>query len=297
MTACPPKIITEPLCDWEGNIRAFEYGVTSKLCADDLSANFYIALDLEGVDLGRDPGTLEIISVCIDEQTFVIDSRVLQLALDLGGKDGSICVGESFRRLVTDKRCITVMHDCRRDCDALWHYLHFLPANVHDTSAAYHVIYGIENANLNVTLAKFNQPINKRRGKIDYISYPRYWEQRPLTKGMVMYAAGDVHALVPMAHVQLDLAVSLNRLQRLYTESKCYRDKLWHLNCKWISCKFPIGEFVGYRGFNIKQVEKQTCCAFYSSGTEQEKQDGFYVYYAAKNLASAHRALGHIDIY
>jgi len=267
---------------------------------------FYVGMDLEGVNLGRSPGTLELISlsVCSTRQcVFVIDAA----GFFFDGKEkhkGDASVERDAKRLfdilrntLNHARCITVLHDCRRDCDALWNHLELVPRRVHDTSAVHWVLTGQENVNLNDTLINWDMPINSNRGRIDYVSQPMYWATRPLTREMVHYAAGDVHSLVPMAQMQLQAAVPLLRVDQVREQSEFYRDCLRNMERTFVKSKVDIGKFFGKGGSNIRLVEKRTGCFFYKSKSPgAERVDGFQVYHAdGHGLRAARRALGWRD--
>lgn len=263
---------------------------------------FYVGLDLEGVDLGRAPGTLELIALSVSvcdgyRRTFVIDAAGYFFNEDEKGNEKY----ESERRRLLDilqnllnhERCVTVLHDCRRDCDALWHHLKIKPRFVHDTSAAHWVLTGQENVNLNTTLENWDMPVNPSRGRIDYVSEPHYWAKRPLTREMIHYAAGDVHHLVPMAMLQQEAAVPMLRLDMVREQSEFYRDCLQDMDRTWVECKVDMGKFFGKGGCNIRLAEKRTGCFFYQSGDAAERNAGFQVYYPDEDsLRAARRALG-----
>lgn len=268
----------------------------------DLPKNdeFFVGMDLEGVDLGRSPGTLELLSLSVCNNhgnVFVIDIAGF-LKNETGDKridDEYVHIKLILGDLLCHERCIVVMHDCRRDCDALWHHLGLKPHRVHDTSAAHWVLTGQENVNLNNTLASWDLPVNANRGRIDYISKPRFWEARPLTLEMINYAAGDVHNLVPMAQLQQDAAIPMLRLDKIKEKSQYYRDCLVDMDRTWVECKVDMGKFFGKGGCNIRHTERITKCFFYQSGNSDERNSGFQVYYPDKDsLMAAKRALGWI---
>ena len=289
--------------------------------------------------LGRRPGTLELISLCLhghgDERgaTFVIDvanffdcgwQAVDKTARAAGseGKGGGTTMAEAavettppppppppssppstkpealrlirtLETLLHHERCIAVMHDCRRDCDALWHHLGLKPRRVHDTSVAHDILAGQANVSLNDTLQRWGMPVNDMRGRVDYISEPAYWAKRPLTREMVLYAAGDVHNLVPMAELQLDTEATLKPAYDVRSESERNRDCLVNMKVVWVQSLVPIGTFLGKQGRGLRLAELDTRCFFFTCGTNEMRNSGFLVYYPDKDsLIKARMALG-----
>jgi len=262
---------------------------------------FFVGMDLEGVDLGRAPGTLELISLSVwntnHRYTFVIDAAAFFFNSnpwqDKGIERDGRRLLDILENLLNHKRCITVLHDCRRDCDALWHHLKLKPRRVHDTSAVHWVLTGQEHVNLNSTLERWGMPINSSRGRIDYISQPTYWAKRPLTREMVHYAAGDVHSLIPMARLQKEAAIAMDRFDQVQGQSEFYRDCLQGMERTWVECKVPMGKFFGRGGSAVRLTEKRTGCFFYQSGSAEERNAGFQVYHCDEDgLHAARRALG-----
>tara|TARA_B100001094_G_scaffold179829_1_gene174138 strand:- start:600 stop:1475 length:876 start_codon:yes stop_codon:yes gene_type:complete len=272
------------------NIQLLEDAIKAE--AENAEDCFFVGMDLEGIDLGRHPGTLEVISLSVGREplhSFVIDAKMFEDADENGAR-----LLDILERMLGHEHCVTVFHDCRRDCDALHHHLNLMPVNVHDTSIGHWVLMGKENTNLNNTLEAWGVPINKSRGRINYRDNPGYWGQRPLTGEMVLYAKGDVDSLVPMALKQLSSIANEADEQRIREMSQTYRDCLVGMEFEWLECQMPMRMFIGSCGRNIRATEKRTGCFFYQSGTSHQRENGFWVYYPSSDgLRRAKKAMGY----
>lgn len=258
---------------------------------------FYVAMDLEGVSLGRKPGTLEIITLAIGSNPshiFVIDAKCaltthpgklffsVQQKEAKGGRtvfDLDEAIYHILTSLIHDERCVTVMHDCRQDCDAMWHHMGYKPRCVHDTSVAHGVLTGYHGAKLNDTLEHWGEPLNHNRGTVDYNDEPDFWANRPLTRKMVDYARGDVCSLVPMALQQIEVANAKSQLTEVQEKSEVNRDCMLKMGMEWLQCHMKMGEFIGFGGSNVREMSMITGCFFYGKGTQEERKNGFWVYY------------------
>ena len=251
-----------------------------------------IALDLEGVDLGRD-GSIEIVSIATNELKESPDepSTVLLLDVqDLGKEDSLIC---SLRQLLEHAEC--VIHDCRQDCDALYHILGIEIASVFDTAAAHSVFSrGARSPNLNTVLEANGLRPNFARIGINYTKYHNYWRTRPVTDEMVAHASGDVAQLLELYDLQLSKADKNGLLEQIKQESNRRKDLLRLMHTEWVWCAMPMGKFIGTRGCNMHAHEQATKCFFYGRGAQRQRQSGFLVYYPDnKSLQYAKLELGH----
>jgi ribonuclease D len=123
-----------------------------------------VAFDCEGVNLSR-AGSLEIVSLCFEEDTSVI------YLVDVGSKGDSSLRQERLNTMKRLFECATVtkvIHDCRMDCDSLHHLFGITLKGVHDTQCYHYVIHGVANLGLNDTLKKYGFEANDVRDKDVY---------------------------------------------------------------------------------------------------------------------------------
>jgi hypothetical protein len=102
-----------------------------------------IAFDCEGINLSR-IGTGELVSLCFEDAGYVY-------LVDLSANSNRALRAKRVEALKTLFACDTVekvIHDCRMDCDALFHIFGTEVINVHDTSCFLAVISGREGAGL-----------------------------------------------------------------------------------------------------------------------------------------------------
>jgi len=245
---------------------------------------FVTGLDLEGVDLGRAPGTIEVVSVAMREQVFLLDAH---------GSDAGAPHIALLQSLISHDNCVTVIHDCRQDCDALFHHFGFVPRQIHDTQRAHFVLTGTNDKNLNDTLEFNGFKVNKARERIDYKKDYAFWSHRPLTKQMIDHAAGDVALLANLAMSQLRRA-SEHQCEQIRTASRHAREELRSMRTDWIECGINMGEFIGRKGCNLRRIQQKTGCYFYGRGDKRDRERGFLVYYPNEVAkAAALLALGH----
>eukprot|EP00985_Skeletonema_marinoi_P027546 scaffold22825_cov73-Skeletonema_marinoi.AAC.1 len=115
--------------------------LVDSLCSSD-DKNAKVAFDCEGVNLSR-LGTVEIVSICFSaSQVYLVDF----------GKNKCPKIVEAVKKLFECSKLTKIIHDCRMDCDALYHNHGIMVNNVHDTSAFHDFIGYEKNKNLNDTL-------------------------------------------------------------------------------------------------------------------------------------------------
>jgi DNA polymerase I-like protein with 3'-5' exonuclease and polymerase domains len=121
-----------------------------------------LALDCEGVELGRH-GTIEIVSLVFHvapKDTFLLDV----------GESGNSTFREerisALKRLLESSNVIKIIHDCKKDSDALYHYSKIKLCKVHDTSVFHHAIARHEeDKSLNYVLSYNGLAENEIRDK------------------------------------------------------------------------------------------------------------------------------------
>ena len=96
-----------------------------------------------------------------------------------------------------------IIHDCRMDSDALFHFHDIKLNNVHDTSCFRAEITGREDENLNKVLMHNGIEQNHTRGTYVYKVNPAFCASRPLTQKIIDWASADVDRLFELATKQL----------------------------------------------------------------------------------------------
>ena len=236
---------------------------TSPLLAafDDLTT---VAVDLEGVDLGRD-GCISLIQVATPDQCFIFD--VLN-------KDSSDSVVIWLKFLLEDNEITKIIHDCRMDSDALLHTLDITLTNVHDTSCFHHVIDGVEDASLNTMLKRNKLPVNVTRDGSVYANNHEFWKQRPLSPQMIEWASGDISSLFQIYHFQTSLPSSIQTQGQLL--SNHFLTFARGARTAYIQVR-NRKRFVGYGGFNVRRIKKSTNTLLYHRG--DRSLNNWMVYY------------------
>ena len=95
-----------------------------------------------------------------------------------------------LRTLLEHPNVMKVIHDCRKDADALQHHLNIKLVNVHDTSCWHTAITSEVQQGLNAVLHYNGLPINNLRDNSIYERVPPFWLDRPMTSQMMAYASG-----------------------------------------------------------------------------------------------------------
>ncbi len=223
------------------------------LCSSSVE-NAKVAFDCEGVNLSR-LGSVEIVSICFSaEEVYLVDF----------GKGKCPKIVEAVKELFECSKVTKIIHDCRMDCDALYHNHGITLNNVHDTSA-YHDFIGYgQNENLNNTLSYYDIRVNDDRDKSVYKSNPNFWATRPLTKKMIDWASSDVDKLFQLAEKQLERisgAQKSSAVEKSATYARLARDM--HVE-SGLRVYGNIGMFIGRGGANIRSLERKTGCLIYS---------------------------------
>ncbi|GMH10788.1 hypothetical protein Nepgr_012629 [Nepenthes gracilis] len=173
-----------------------------------------IGFDCEGVDLCRD-GTLCIMQLAFPDAIYLVD------AIQGGG-----ILMEACKPALESSYITKVIHDCKRDSEALYFQFGIKLHNVIDTQIAYSLIEEQEGrARLPDDYISFVglladarycgiSYLEKEEVRILLRQDPKFWTYRPLSELMIRAAADDVRFLLYIYH---------NMIQRLNTQS------LWHL--------------------------------------------------------------------
>ncbi|KAH8407495.1 hypothetical protein KR222_003261 [Zaprionus bogoriensis] len=164
-------------------------------------SNIAVSLDCEGINLGP-KGEITLIEIGTARgEAFLFDVQSCPAMVSDGG----------LKALLEHDQVIKVIHDCRNDAVNLYLQFGILLRNVFDTQAAHAILQYQENGkqvykakyiSLNSLCEQYNAPCNPIKDQLKqiYRRDQKFWAKRPLTREMMLYAAGDVLVLI---HEQL----------------------------------------------------------------------------------------------
>jgi exonuclease 3'-5' domain-containing protein 1 len=218
-----------------------------------------IALDCEGVDLGRD-GALCFVQLSARNQCFLFDVM---------GLDSTSQAARSLKELLEDPTIVKIIHDCKADSDALFHILGIRLQGVHDTQAwdcVCLVTNGDEKVpgkSLNVTLQAWGFAVAESRDASVYQKNPAFWAERPMSPQMLDWASGDVTCLFQLYDLQVEKATPEQKVVAIEASSnnaELLRSKQMistHINPS------RIGRFIGKGGANIRALHEKLQGVFF----------------------------------
>jgi exonuclease 3'-5' domain-containing protein 1 len=254
-----------------------------------------VAFDCEGVNLSR-TGTVELVSLCFDISSIEDEGAVF--LVDLGEKCDESKRDERVQALKRLFECETVekiIHDCRMDCDALWHLHQIKLKNVHDISCFHAVITGREDKNLNDVLSYNGIEENAIRDKSIYRRNPAFWATRPLTKMMIEWASSDVDKLLIGASKQVDAVERFGgkRMEEAQNKSTEYTTVVRNMKlARDLKVRGNIGRFLGKGGCNVRSLQKRTGTMIYRDWDNKTSETWMVFYETQASLASVKGEMG-----
>lgn len=240
--------------------------------------NTRVAFDCEGVNLSR-IGSVEVVSICFSPTDVFL--------VDLGGAEPCPEIVKAVKDLFESDKVTKIIHDCRMDCDALFHLHGIKVNNIHDTSCFHYVITSMEDKNLNDVLRFNGISTNAARDNSVYRVNPAFWATRPLTPQMVDWASADVDKLFDLASKQLD-RISGTSKPRAIAKSAEFACAARDMKIRTgLSVNSP-GLFIGRGGANLRSLQKRTGTIIYQ---ERPKNSWFVFYSSEASLASGMRKM------
>jgi len=246
--------------------------------SDELRSAFQevtcVAMDIEGVDLGR-AGRCSLLQISPSpDKCFVCD------VLNMDGGHELVCF---LRCILESKSIVKIIHDCRMDSDALFHLLGIELTNVHDTSCWHWMIKGTENVSLNNLLASNGLKLNAVRDSNVYQKNHAFWASRPLTASMLEWAAGDISSLFMVYGKQMEDASAKTKGLSVALSDK-YLNKARSAKTAFFTVKNP-GRFIGPGGSNLRLLGKIHDVLMYQRG--KRDTNTWMVYYHTADGLSA----------
>ena len=239
--------------------------LVDSLCSQGKDTNNRVTFDCEGVNLSR-IGTVEIVSICFPGSgVYLVDF----------GKEKCPKIVKAVKQLFECSAVTKIIHDCRMDCDALYHKHGIKVDNVHDTSAFHDFIGYGKCKNLNDTLSYYGISVNAERDKSVYKSNPNFWATRPLTQKMIDWASADVDKLFQLADKQLERISSSLKSSAFEKSTKYARTARDMKVCSGLRVGGNVGHFIGRGGANIRSLEQETGCLVYC----YHQNNTWFVYY------------------
>ena len=209
-----------------------------------LRSSSVLALDCEGVDLGR-LGKTCLVQVSTRSRCFLFDVHEASATDD---------IVVELRSILENEAIVKVIHDCRQDADALFHHFHIRLVNVHDTQC-WDKVLNYQRRNLNSTLMAFGLTPHVIRDRSVYATKPAFWADRPLTPMMIEWATGDVECLFALYDRQLAMASAQQKMAAVQLSTEAATEQpSWVVRCVYI-LPDNVGMFIGRGGCNIQALE------------------------------------------
>jgi len=185
----------------------------------EISAHKVIAVDCEGVNLGRE-GRLCLVQIATANKSYLFD--VVE-----GGKD---LFQHGLRKLLEDSSIMKVMHDCRLDSDALFHEHQVTLQCVYDTQIGFAIVERQQHGatplpvGLNTLLRRFGMGATNEAKDVMKEEMQRdcgFWGKRPMSDIALQYARQDVIYLC-LVQRQMDAILSKTSRSNLLKYSDNY---------------------------------------------------------------------------
>ena len=149
----------------------------------ELNNKSYVAVDTEFRRTNKDNMRLALLQVNDDEETYLIDSILIN--------DPGDSVSFLFSESVTK-----IFHSCKEDLEAIYSWTQSEMVNIFDTQLAYSFLddgYSISYQSL--VEEKLGVTLDKKETRSN-------WIRRPLSEAQLKYASLDVEYLIPIYHEQ-----------------------------------------------------------------------------------------------
>lgn len=239
--------------------------VTDELM-EAFSSTKVVAMDVEGVDLGR-TGQISLIQLAPSpEHCFLLDV--------LHANDDLI---KWLRAILESNEIVKVIHDCRMDSDALFHLFQIKLVNVHDTSCWHWKTTGVVDAALNVVLQTNGLKQNVVRDSSVYNANHAFWATRPLTPKMVEWAAGDIVSMFDVYAKQLQH--SAKKVEEIEAVTAQYLGMARDARVDFVTVR-NVRAFIGAKGSNVRALQRRTNTLVYPRGKRGDASGRFLVYYS-----------------
>lgn len=236
-----------------------------------------VTFDCEGVNLSR-VGSVELISISFKSMDVFL--------VDMGGNPDPVII-KTVRELMENEMVVKIIHDCRMDCDALFHLHGIEVKNIHDTSCYHHVLTGAEDKNLNHVLMDNGISTNTARDTNVYKINHAFWATRPLTKVMIEWASSDVDKLFELESKQLEGLTERQKIEAIAKSAKFGTYPRDRKIATGLKVNNP-GYFIGRGGCNLRNLQKVTGTVIYQ---EKPKNTWFVYYEDDQDLARVKRSM------
>lgn len=242
----------------------------------DLLKEVLIAVDSEGVQLGKD-GPLTLL------QVGTVDGRVYLFDVMLDGKqDRRFFADVGLDKLLTSKAVVKVIQSCSGDSAALYHQFGIHLENVFDTQVAHLVIEEHKGKKLpsRKKLQEICQLYSKNasafEGKEDVkLEWSKiegdFWAKRPMTEDMIAYASGDVTALIPEVYETQKRYIEDNKLLEKYAE-RIQEEIDLDIDPKWKNIRLDRNRDAQQLVIDNMQRKYQSAVKFLDLQDEDEKK-------------------------
>jgi hypothetical protein len=153
-----------------------------------------VALDCEGVNLSK-RGKLCLIQIATPKRVYLFDV--------VKGGD-KLFFDKGLRLVLENRKILKIVHDCRRDSEALYYQYGIYLRGVWDSQVAFAILSQLKGTKtpypvgLNTLFRVCGVEGNQFKDSVKHAmsAMKNFWEVRPLSRMMVDYAAGDVKSLL-----------------------------------------------------------------------------------------------------